>query len=53
MDTALTEILRSLFTLGAGAFLWQTFAKKLEKIDDLEKRITYFEIKEKILQNKV
>ncbi len=50
MDTALIEIVRSVLTIGAGAWLWQQFQKKIEKIDELEKRIMYFEIKEKLQQ---
>jgi hypothetical protein len=50
MDTALLELIRGVLTIGAGAWLWQSFQKKIEKIDDLEKRIMYFEIRDKILQ---
>lgn len=48
MDNGLVEILRSIFTLGAGAFLWQTFSKKLEKIDEIDKRLLKLEIKEEL-----
>ncbi len=51
MDSALIEVLRSILTLGVGAWVWQSFAKKIDKIDDLEKRIirmeTINEFKEK------
>ncbi|MDI9863969.1 hypothetical protein QM480_06520 [Flectobacillus sp. DC10W] len=43
MDSALIEVLRSILTLGVGAWVWQSFAKKIDKIDDLEKRILKIE----------
>lgn len=47
-EALLTSILNQALSLGLAAFFWQYVQKKLEKVDELEKRILKMETREEV-----